>query len=111
VCSSDLFGRERVVDIVPAGRALPHGRQPEPDDAFRLELHRLARRYDLTVMTAPLAHACRGATSILPAPDVILCARAAATPVRHLRSAVAALQGAGLRVQGVVLWDEALPEI
>jgi tyrosine-protein kinase Etk/Wzc len=109
--TSAVFGRERVVDIVPAGRALPHGRQPEPDDAFRLELQRLARRYDLTVLTAPLAHACRGATSILPAPDVILCARAAATPVRHLRSAVAALQGAGLRVQGVVLWDEALPEI
>ncbi|HEU4630240.1 MAG TPA: hypothetical protein VFS08_10890 [Gemmatimonadaceae bacterium] len=109
--TSAVFGRERVVDVIPAGRPLAPGRQPPPDDAFRLELHRLARRYDLTVMTAPLAHACRGATSMLPAPDVILCVRAAATHITDLRSAVSALQGAGLRLQGVVLWDDAVPAV
>jgi Mrp family chromosome partitioning ATPase len=111
VVTAAVFGRERVVDVIPAGRPIPRGREPAPGDAFRLDLLRMARRYDLTVVTAPLSHAARGARSILPSPDVILCVRAAATRVHDLRTAVDALHGAGLRVQGVVLWDDDLPTL
>lgn len=111
VVTSALFGRERVVDVIPAGAPIAAGREPVPDDAFRLDLLRLARRYDLTVVTTPLAHAVRGAQSILPAPDVVLCVRAPDTTLAALRAATDALQSAGLRVQGVVLWDDAPPPI
>lgn len=111
VVTSALFGRERVVDVIPAGAPIPAGREPVPDDAFRLDLLRMARRYDITVVTTPLAHAVRGAQSILPAPDVVLCVRAPDTTLAELREATDALQRAGLRVQGVVLWDDDAPAI
>lgn len=104
VVTSSIFGREQVVDVIPAG-GRTRGRVPPPDDAFRHDLQRIARRYDLTVVSAPLAHACLGATSLLPAPDVILCVHAAVTRISDLRAAVAALHGAGLRLQGMVLMD------
>ena len=111
VVTSAMFGRERVVDVVPAGRPIARAREPVPDDAFRRDLLRLARRYDLTVVAAPVVHAARGAHSVLPAPDVVLCVRAAATRLHDLRTAVDALQRAGLRLQGIVLWDDDLPAI
>ncbi len=111
VVASAMFGRERTVDVVPAGMPTLEGRRPEPDDAFRRDLLRVSRRYDLTVVAAPLEHAARGARSVLPAPDVVLCVRAAVTRLRDVRIAVDSLQGAGLRVQGVVIWDDALPSL
>lgn len=109
--SSALFGRERTVDVIPAGTPVPRLREPVPSDAFRMDLHRLARRYDLTVLATSLAHACRGSQSILPAPDVVLCVQSNATSLVDLRGSVAALHGAGLRVQGVVLWDMPVPTV
>jgi Mrp family chromosome partitioning ATPase len=109
--TSAVFGRERVVDVVPAGLPMAAADEPLPDDAFRRDLLRLARRYDLTVLATPLAHAVKGSQSILPAPDVVLCVRAPDTTLVDLRVAVDALHGAGLRVQGVVLWDDDPPAV
>ncbi|HEX5581308.1 MAG TPA: hypothetical protein VFX39_06980 [Gemmatimonadaceae bacterium] len=108
---SALFGRERVVDVIPAGAPVRTGREPAPDPAFRQDMLRMARRYDLTVVAAPLAHVVQGARSILLAPDVLLCARASDTPIHDLQDSLAALHGAGLRIHGVVLWDGDAPHL
>ncbi|HEY0970351.1 MAG TPA: hypothetical protein VGE02_05175, partial [Gemmatimonadales bacterium] len=108
---SALFGRERVVDVIPAGSPVAPGREPEADVSFRQDLLRVARRYDLTVVAAPLGHVARGAASIVLAPDVLLSVRAPDTTLEELRDSVAALHGAGLRIQGIVLWDGDAPRM
>ena len=109
--SSALFGRERMVDVIPAGSRAAAQYAPAPSTEFRQELQRIARRYDLTVMTAALAQVASGSDTLLSSPDVILCVRASETPLRDLHASVDALHGAGLRLLGVVLWDSDLPAL
>lgn len=108
--ASAIFGRERVVDVIPAG-ARQRGRPPSVSDGFRREMQRMARRYDLTVVATPLDEALLGAEGILPSPDVVLAVRAPVTRLADLHAAVATLRSAGLRIQGVVLWDGEAPAI
>lgn len=107
-------GRERVVDIIPAGgdgRAVwPADRSgtaggPVTHEALRLELSRLARRYDLVVVAAPAGLARVGPDSVLPGPDVVFTARVAYTTLARLSAAVETLRVSGMRVRGLVLWN------
>lgn len=111
--TSAIFGRELVVDVIPAGgtsRGAPPATAAAVDD-LRGELRRIVRRYDLTVVTTSPEDARQDGTGILPAPDVLLTATAGVTSLAQLRAAVATLRGAGLSIQGAVLWDGDLPGI
>jgi Mrp family chromosome partitioning ATPase len=105
------IGRDRPLDVIPSGtrRAGP----PEPDvvEEVRRELARMQRRYDFIIITAPTSYVQRSASSIIPAPDVILCARIAHTSVAGLKSAVDSLRGADMRIHGLVLWDAEMPQL
>ena len=108
---STTIGRDRPLDVLPSGtrRAGP----PEPDvvEEVRKELARMQRRYDFIIITAPTSYVQRSASSIIPAPDVILCARIAHTTVGGLKSAVDSLRGADMRIHGLVLWDAEMPQL
>jgi Mrp family chromosome partitioning ATPase len=104
------IGRERALDVIPSGTC------GEPDGGFDAEptrhaLARIARRYDLVVLVADPAHVRRGDGSILPAPDLIYCARIGHTTIDGLRDGAEALRGAGARIRGLVLWDADVPLI
>ena len=71
----------------------------------------MARRHDLTVVAAPLTDAPVGEGWVVPVADVLLTVRAGVTPLERLRATVAALRGAGLRIQGAVVWDGDSPTI
>jgi Mrp family chromosome partitioning ATPase len=105
VIAAAPVGRDQHIDIVTSGRAAA---LPALDDALsarvRLDLARLARRYDLVVLLAPLATAIDAAHSVLPAPDVVVTARAGHTSVAGLRADTTALRRAGTRLRGVTLW-------
>ena len=105
------IGRDRPLDVLPSGtrRAGP----PEPDvvEEVRKELARMQRRYDFIIIAAPTSYVQRSASSIIPAPDVILCARIAHTTVGGLKSAVDSLRGADMRIHGLVLWDAEMPQL
>ena len=97
-------GRGRTLDLIPSGmrsRALG----PSEAEALGAETRRAARRYDYTIVSAPLPVA-RGA---LPAVDVVLCAALARTKVSTLARSAAGLRDDGARILGVVLWEGALP--
>lgn len=102
--ASSLFGREQVVDIIPAG-ARVRGFRPVADDAFRSDFQRVADRYDLTVVCSPLDRPGGAFTSPVPSADVILCAHAAVTRLADLHASVAGVREAGMRLQGIVLWS------
>jgi Mrp family chromosome partitioning ATPase len=103
-----VIGRERALDVIPSGTC------GEPDVGFdaaptRHALARMARRYDLVVLLAGPSHIRRGDGSILPAPDLIYCARIGHTTLTALRAGAEALRGAGARIHGLVLWGADVP--
>jgi Mrp family chromosome partitioning ATPase len=105
------IGRDRPLDVLPSGTK----RSGLPDtnvvDEIRSELARMQRRYDFIIIAAPTSYVQRSASSIIPAPDVILCARLAHTTVGALKSAVDSLRGADMRIHGLVLWDAEMPQL
>ena len=104
------IGRERALDVIPSGTC----GEPDGDidaEPTRHALARMARRYDLVVLVAGPTHIRRGDGSILPAPDLIYCARLGHTTIRALRAGADALRGAGARIRGIVLWDAEVPLI
>jgi Mrp family chromosome partitioning ATPase len=105
------IGRDRPLDVLPSGTrraGLPDANVVED---VRKELARMQRRYDFIIITAPTSYVQRSASSIIPAPDVILCARIAHTTVGGLKTAVDTLRGADMRIHGLVLWDAEMPQL
>lgn len=105
------IGRDRPLDVLPSGTR--RAGLPEPDvvEEVRKELARMQRRYDFIIITAPTSYVQRSASSIIPAPDVILCARIAHTTAGGLKTAVDSLRGADMRIHGLVLWDAEMPQL
>ena len=105
-------GRDRTMDVIPSG-VWPLGRSvsAQGTERVRRDLRRLTGRYDFAVLVADEAHAERGATSMLPGPDVIIVARAGHTPLAWLTAAVDGLGRTGERVRGIVLWDAEPPRV
>jgi Mrp family chromosome partitioning ATPase len=93
-------GRGRSVDCIPAGgRTRPLG--PAEQEALGAEIRRAARRYDVTIVHAPLElarRAMRGA-------DVMVCASLSQTRLSSLARTAAGLRDDGARILGVALWE------
>lgn len=105
-----VVGRDRTLDVLPSGTAKTSA-SPEAVERIRGDFARMERRYDLIVIAAPTAYILRGAASIIPGPDVVLCARVAHTRIAQLRATVERLRGLDLRIHGLVLWDDNSPVI
>lgn len=105
------IGRDRPLDVLPSGTRRAGLPQPDVVEEVRKELARMQRRYDFIIIAAPTSYVQRSASSIIPAPDVILCARVAHTTVGALKSAVDSLRGADMRIHGLVLWDAQMPQL
>jgi len=105
------IGRDGLLDVVPSGTWRKGALDAHIAEEVRRDLARLARRYDMTVLVAPAAHAALGAQSFLPSPDVVVCARVGYTPLARLASEVDRLSGTGARVLGIVLWATDVPEL
>ena len=71
----------------------------------------MERRYDLIVIAAPTAFVLQNAAAVLPSPDVVLCARVGHTRISDLKKSVDGFRAINLRVHGLVLWDDDLPQI
>lgn len=105
------IGRDRPLDVLPSGTRRSGPPEPDVVEEVRRELARMQRRYDFIIITAPTSYVQRSASSIIPAPDVILCARIAHTTVGGLKTAVDSLRGADMRIHGLVLWDAEMPQL
>jgi Mrp family chromosome partitioning ATPase len=105
------IGRDRPLDVLPSGTKRSGLPEANVVDDIRSELARMQRRYDFIIIAAPTSYVQRSATSIIPAPDVILCARVAHTTVGSLKTAVDTLRGSDMRIHGLVLWDAEMPQL
>ena len=105
------IGRDRPLDVLPSGTRRSGMPEASVVEEVRKELARLQRRYDFIIIAAPTSYVQRSAASIIPAPDVILCARMAHTTIGGLKSAVEGLRAADMRIHGLVLWDAEMPQL
>jgi Mrp family chromosome partitioning ATPase len=105
------IGRDRVLDLLPSGTRRAGAPDASVAQRIRGDFARMERRYDLIVIAAPTAYVQRGRTSIIPAPDVVLCARVAYTKIARLKEEVETLRDMNLRIHGLVLWNDDLPVI
>ena len=105
------IGRDRPLDVLPSGTRRSGLPEPNVVEEVRKELARMQRRYDFIIIAAPTSYVQRSANSIIPAPDVILCARIAHTTVGGLKAAVDRLRSADMRIHGLVLWDAEMPQL
>ncbi len=106
-----VIGRDRMLDVLPSGTTRNPTPSPEVVERIRGDFARMERRYDLIVIAAPTAYILHGKASIIPGPDVVLCARVAHTRIVQLRSTVERLRMLDLRIHGLVLWDDDAPVI
>jgi hypothetical protein len=106
-----VVGRNRVVDVLPAGTMKGGGSLASAAESFGAEVANIARRYDTVIISAPASR--RGAVSAVAAavPDAIICVRTAHTSVRLLQRVVDESRRDGLRIRGVVLWDRDEPRL
>jgi Mrp family chromosome partitioning ATPase len=105
------IGRDRPLDVLPSGTRRSGLPETNVVEEVKKELARMQRRYDFIIIAAPTSYVQRSASSIIPAPDVILCARIAHTTVGGLKTAVDSLRGADMRIHGLVLWDAEMPQL
>lgn len=105
------IGRDRPLDVLPSGTRRAGLPEENVVNEVRNELARMQRRYDFIIIAAPTSYVQRSASSIIPAPDVIFCARVAHTTVGSLKTAVDTLRGADMRIHGLVLWDAEMPQL
>jgi Mrp family chromosome partitioning ATPase len=108
---STTVGRDRPLDIVPGGTKRVPAPSPEVAERIRGDFARMERRYDLIVIAAPTAYVLQQATSVMPSPDVVLCARVGHTTLSDLKKSVEGCRRLDLRVHGIVLWDDDVPQI
>jgi Mrp family chromosome partitioning ATPase len=105
------IGRDRPLDVLPSGTRRAGAPEQDVIEEVKKELARMQRRYDFIIIAAPTSYVQRSASSIIPAPDVILCARIAHTTVGGLKAAVDNLRTADMRIHGLVLWDAEMPQL
>jgi Mrp family chromosome partitioning ATPase len=108
---STTIGRDRPLDVLPSGHGRIGTASPEAVEKVRDALARMERRYDFIVIAVPSSYAQLMTNTIIPAPDVIVCAQVGVTQIAELRAAVKTLRAAGKLVHGIVLWDDEAPRV
>jgi Mrp family chromosome partitioning ATPase len=105
------IGRDRLLDVVPAGGRQMDNVDPARAAEVRDELARIARRYDFCVVAAPVSLLADPSRAAMPPEDVLLCVRVASTTLKALAALAAQARSSGLRLRGIVLWRGESPAL
>ncbi|HEX6537246.1 MAG TPA: hypothetical protein VF041_21880 [Gemmatimonadaceae bacterium] len=109
VIRSVVVGRERTMDVLPAGPIGSSASLAASKDALSHLMRHLARRYECVIVNAP-----RSGQGAIPAvtgvvSDVIVCVRTGRTSLVMLQQLLSALAPDGATLRGIVLWDREDP--
>jgi Mrp family chromosome partitioning ATPase len=108
---STTIGRDRPLDVLPSGNGRMTNVAMDRVQMLREDFLRMERRYDFIVISAPTGYTQLATNTIIPAADVVMCARMGDTHLTDLRAAVKTLRGVGRYVHGLVLWDDDMPRL
>jgi Mrp family chromosome partitioning ATPase len=104
-----VVGRDRTIDVIPAGRRLRPNETPER--ALGDAIAHLTRRYDTVVLSAPWLREVPLDRTVAATPGIVVVARTSRTTALGLKRLVAAIAEAGGSVRGIVAWDAPDPVI
>jgi tyrosine-protein kinase Etk/Wzc len=104
-----VVGRDRTIDVIPAGRRL--GATEIAERSLREAVTHLARRYDTVVLSAPWLREVPLERTVSAVPGIVIVARTGRTTAIGLKRLVAAIAEAGGSVRGVVAWEAPDPVI
>jgi Mrp family chromosome partitioning ATPase len=104
-----VVGRDRTIDVIPAGRR----RAPNEvvTRTLREAVAHLARRYDTVIVSAPWLREVPLEQTVSASPGIVVIARIGRTTAIGLRRLVAAIADAGGSVRGLVAWEAPDPVI
>jgi tyrosine-protein kinase Etk/Wzc len=104
-----VVGRDRTIDVIPAGRRL--GAKEVALRSLPEAVAHLARRYDTVVLSAPWLREVPLERTVSASPVIVVVARTGRTSAVGLKRLVAAIAEAGGSVRGVVAWEAQDPAI
>ena len=104
-----VVGRDRTIDVIPAGRRLRANEVAER--SLRDAVAHLTRRYDTVVLSAPWLREVPLDRTVASAPRIVIVARTGRTTALGLKRLVAAIAAAGGSAHGIVAWDAPDPVI
>lgn len=106
-----VVGRDRVIDVLPAGLATNGGAWENAGGSFAAEVDHIGGRYDTLIVSAPVSR--RGVVTRVAAsvPDAVVCVRISRTPVRLLKRIISEARADGARLRGLVLWARPLDQM
>ena len=104
-----MVGRDRTIDVIPAGRRRAHDEVAAR--TLREAVAHLARRYDTVVVSAPWLREVPLEQTVSASPRIVIVARTGRTTAVGLKRLVAAIRDAGGSIGGVVAWEAPDPAI
>jgi Mrp family chromosome partitioning ATPase len=104
-----VVGRDRTIDVIPAGRRLRANEVPER--SLRDAIAHMTRRYDTVVLSAPWLREVPLDRTVAATAGIVVVARTGRTTALGLKRLVAAIAEAGGSVRGIVAWDAPDPVI
>lgn len=109
VIRSVVVGRERTMDVLPAGPLGSGASLSASRNALSQLMQHLARRYECVIVSAPRSGqgAIPAATGVVR--EVIVCVRTGRTSLEMLHQLLSALAPDGAKLRGIVLWDREDP--
>ena len=104
-----VVGRDRTIDVIPAGRR--RAADEIATRTLREAVSHLARRYDSVVVSAPWLREVPLEQTVAASPRIVVVARTGRTTAVGLKRLIGAIGNAGGSVLGVVVWEAPDPAI
>jgi Mrp family chromosome partitioning ATPase len=104
-----VVGRDRTIDVIPAGRR--RGVDEVAERTLREAVAHLARRYDTVIVSAPWLREVPLEQTVAATPRVVVIARTGRTTAVGLKRLIKAIDTAGGLVSGIVVWEAPDPAI
>jgi Mrp family chromosome partitioning ATPase len=104
-----VVGRDRTIDVIPAGRRLEA--TEVASRSLREAVAHLAKRYDTLVLSAPWLREVPLERTVSALLGIVIVARTGRTTAIGLKRLVAAIRDVGGTVRGVVAWEAPDPAI
>ena len=111
IIAQTVVGRDRVVDVLPAGAQAPGNSPSASQLSLGTEIGHIVGRYDTVIVSAPVSSAGTVNSVVAAVPDAIVCARISHSPVRLLQRIINEARADGSRLRGLVLWSRSLDQM
>lgn len=110
VLAQTVVGRDRVIDVLPAGIAPSGNVGVDASLTLGSEIGSIVGRYDTVIVSAPVSRTGRVSSISAVVPDAVVCVRISHSSVRLLQRIVNEARADGAKLRGLVLWSRSIDQ-